>query len=53
MEQQQTVEIHIFNKTYYILADNMPSNEEEKKKYVQRLENTGKARLYYYAKHHP
>ena len=54
MEQEQpTVEIQVFKKTYYILADNMPSDEEEKQKYIERLENKGKSRLYYYAKHHP
>ena len=53
MEKQQTVEIHIYDKTYFILARDMPSNEEEKKKYIEKLEITGKGRLYYYAKHHP
>ena len=31
----------------------MPSDEEEKDKYIERLENTGNSGLYYYAKHHP
>ena len=36
MEQEQpTVEIQVFKKTYYILADKMPTNEEEKKIYSE------------------
>ena len=30
----------------------MPDNEEEKQKYIDRVKNTGKSRLYYYAKYH-